>query len=667
MVRPHRVDRALIVFALLLTMASPAANLVHRDVTALFSASAKADSGCYFLVTIGLMLVISLLFIILGRVPVANRLRGRWLTNLARLLLLGQAILGALASAFAGLVAATWPGVPSWLQTGAPWLVVILVAVIVIAPLRVIWRHARARAGIVRAAEARGNAVDPAWVPPLSEPLASSEDKSVPVDAPLVDIPNVDTTPPIASLGRARRIAAEVVLLGAFGLDLLLYSLVVPFLPAEAERLGASPVTTGALFAMYAAGSFAATPLAGWLTDRVGARTALLWGLVTLGASTLLFAFSPSLPLGLPGLFGARAAQGVASTFTWTAGFAILARLHSSTESGQSFARVFTITGLSALIGPPLGGALYSRGGFVLPFLVATGLVALDGLGRLLFLPNTATLPGTQPIAGSSRLLWHDSGVWLGLFAALAGALALSSLEPATPLLLGETLGLPAWGIGLAFGGLSLCFVLMQPIIINAKRRLGMAGTMSVGLWVTALCFVGITLATDATWTTWNVVGLGASLFGLTAAPSTSTLVGVLTALAVLGCGLALALVPAPELLSRRAESLGANHGVSYGAIYAAYNAAYGLGILFGPLATAVAVAERGIAGSFLLLALPPTLCALVLLVWQIRGPRSAPQSSGLLQPPQPRISIAVAVADNSPEAAGSITRQADKEIHDGE
>lgn len=628
MVRPYRVGGGLIVLALLLSLAPQVASLFYVDVTTDFSASAKMDPSRYFLETIGLLSAVSLLLIALEFLSTASRSRARrrWLTSLALILQLTQGLLGALAGAFGALIAATWLNVPGWLQTGAPWLVVILVAIIVTLPLRFTQR--RARAVTAGDAKARKKAADPEIAQALSAPLSSSEEEAVAVDTPPLDSSNADAAAPGASLGRARRIAAEVVLLGAFGLDLLLYSLVVPFLPAEAQRLGATPVTTGVLFAMYAAGSLAATPVAAWLTDRVGARSALLWGLVTLGSSTLLFAFSPSLSLGLPGLFGARAAQGVASTLTWTAGFAILARLHSAKESGQSFARVFTITGVSVLIGPPLGGALYSWGGFALPFLVATGLVVLDGLGRLLFLPNDAALSGSRPVAGSSRLLWRDSGVWLGLFASLAGALALSSLEPGTPLLLGETLGLPAWGIGLAFGGLSLCFALMQPVIINAERRFGMARTMGLGLLMTALCFVSITLATGATWASWNVVGLGASLFGLTAAPSLSALVGVLAALAALGCALALALVPAPELLGHRAESLAGGHGVSYGAIYAAYNAAYGLGVLLGPLATAATVAVQGIAGSFLLLALPPAVSALVLLIWRTRAPRPAPQAS---------------------------------------
>ena len=49
--------------------------------------------------------------------------------------------------------------------------------------------------------------------------------------------------------------ASQVALLLAFGLDLLLYSLVVPFLPQEAKQLGASPITIGILFCHVCCGS----------------------------------------------------------------------------------------------------------------------------------------------------------------------------------------------------------------------------------------------------------------------------------------------------------------------------------------------------------------------------------------------------------------------------
>src|SRR5262249_30608742 len=146
-----------------------------------------------------------------------------------------------------------------------------------------------------------------------------------------------------------------------------------------------------------------------------------------------------------PGLFAARTAQGIASALTWIAGFAVLAQLHTAEARRRIFARAFTVTGLCALIGPPLGGALYTLGGFMLPFLAAAGLVALDGIGRLIFLPRTVLLPATRPEPNSTRALLRAPAFQMGLLAAIAGALALSSLEPVTPLLLGLVFRVPVW------------------------------------------------------------------------------------------------------------------------------------------------------------------------------------------------------------------------------
>lgn len=410
----------------------------------------------------------------------------------------------------------------------------------------------------------------------------------------------------------ARRTAAQMVLLGSFGLDLILYSIVVPFLPGEAQRMGATPLATGILFAMYAAGLFAATPLAAWLTDHIGPRRTLLWGLLALAASTLLFAFSPTLSLDLPGLFTARAAQGVASTLTWTAGLAIVVQLYTSEERSRIFARAFTVTGLAALIGPPLGGVLYAVGGFMLPFLVATGLALLDGLGRLLFLPSNATLPATRPEQGATRALFRDAPFRLGLFAAAAGALALSALEPVTPLLLGGSFGITPWGVGVVFGGLALCFVLIQPLVSRSERRIGGIQTIRIGLVVVALAFAGLGVVS-----TLRVrVALG-NIAGVNLGNLSLALLAVFALLAVIGCALGLVLIPAPEILTHSGQRMAGSAGAAYGAIYASYNAAYALGILFGPLAAGGAADFQGVAHSYLLLALAPAICALILVVFR--------------------------------------------------
>jgi MFS family permease len=73
--------------------------------------------------------------------------------------------------------------------------------------------------------------------------------------------------------------------------DMVGFGIVVPVLPLYTERFGASPVTIGALLAIYSAMGFVFAPLAGWLADRFGRRKVLL--LSTIGQATGFFKRCP--------------------------------------------------------------------------------------------------------------------------------------------------------------------------------------------------------------------------------------------------------------------------------------------------------------------------------------------------------------------------------------
>jgi MFS family permease len=387
------------------------------------------------------------------------------------------------------------------------------------------------------------------------------------------------------------------VLLGAFALDLLLYGLVVPFLPERAAQLGASPTVTGALFAAYAGGLFIATPPAGWLTDHVGARRTMLAGLGALLAATLLFAFAPDLPL----LFAARAAQGASAAVTWTAGLALIAQLYGPGERERVFARVFMATGLGTLIGPPLGGVLYSLGGFRLPFLVAGGLVLLDGLGRLFFIPGRDTLQVERPAPGAARALLRHPLFVLGMLATLAGAAVFALLEPILAPLMAARYGWNALMTGLLFAGVTLIYTAVQPLAVWMIRQRGAQLTIIIGLIASAV---------------------GVALLGF--AP---TLVFALVALAIITLGVTLILAPSLELLTTAGdqsaaqrnqqvgvdEATAAGGGVPHGTLYAAYNLAWAGGILLGPLLSGIATDALGTAAGLGVVALFPLALSLLM------------------------------------------------------
>jgi MFS transporter, DHA1 family, solute carrier family 18 (vesicular amine transporter), member 1/2 len=394
------------------------------------------------------------------------------------------------------------------------------------------------------------------------------------------------TTASASGVGVRRRRAAQVVLLAAFAIDLLLYGLVVPFLPGHAQALGASQAVTGALFASYAAGTLLATPPAAWLTDRLDARRALLAGLLALMAATLLFAYAP----GLPALFAARTAQGVSSAVTWTAGLALVAQLYEPRERLAVFSGIFVASGVGILIGPPVGGVLYAWGGFRAPFLIGALLVALDGLGRLIFLPGRAALKPTPAAHDSNGNLLRSGRFLLALAITLVGAAVLALLEPTLPPLLAATFGLPPLVIGLLIGCMILVYMAALPLATLATHRLSAQVTIVFGLFFGAL--------------------------GLVLLASSSSVGHVAFALAAVGLAAACTLGPTLELLTAvgEAQHAGSNSAVPYGAIYGAYNVAYAGGILIGPLAAGLATGAFGAARGIGLPAVLPLLMAFVML-----------------------------------------------------
>lgn len=156
------------------------------------------------------------------------------------------------------------------------------------------------------------------------------------------------------------------------------YSVLAAFFPQEATAKGMSDDGVGIIFASFAAVIFVCSPCVGRLMTRHGKVIVYLWGLVCVAVSTICFAAASVVPAGWP--FYAfclfmRLLQGIGSALEETAAYAIIADIEP--ERVSLFLGICEIsTGVGYMIGPPLGGLLFSLGGFSVPFLVL-GLLLL--------------------------------------------------------------------------------------------------------------------------------------------------------------------------------------------------------------------------------------------------------------------------------------------------
>src|SRR6266849_496283 len=112
----------------------------------------------------------------------------------------------------------------------------------------------------------------------------------------------------VGSVAAVRRLLPLVAVL--VFVDTMLYAALTPLLPHFAAELGLSKTGAGAIGGLP--GGFTAV--------RLGARRAVLVGLIAMGLASLGFAFADSFGT----LFLARLLQGAGSAFTWAGAFAWL-------------------------------------------------------------------------------------------------------------------------------------------------------------------------------------------------------------------------------------------------------------------------------------------------------------------------------------------------------
>ena len=328
--------------------------------------------------------------------------------------------------------------------------------------------------------------------------------------------------------------------------DLVAYSVAVPVLPDFAKRFDASPTMIGLLF-----GSFGITLLTlsvpmGALSDRIGRKGPMMFGLAILAISTVAFAYAQSLPM----LFAARLAQGAADGITWIVGFAMIADLYAPEERGRAMGLAMAGSSLGIIIGPVLGGWLYQIGGIRLPFLVVAAMAVIDLIAFALVAP--ATKGGGTSVPLLQVLTYRPVAITAMVVVAGAGTIAM--LEPVIPLVMQTRLGLGPAAIGTLFGIAAVSSTVMHPIYGRLSDRWGGRRLMMIGLIASAFVLPLLNFATDFRTAAFMMVPMWI-VFSMVVTPS----------------------------LAYMAQAAFAAGFESYGVVYGVYNAGWAVGLMIGP------------------------------------------------------------------------------------
>jgi multidrug resistance protein len=294
-------------------------------------------------------------------------------------------------------------------------------------------------------------------------------------------------------------------------IDLLGFGIIIPLLPFYAETFGAHAFTVAMLSTSFSLMQFIFAPIWGRLSDRIGRRPIIVFGLLGSCLSYLAFGLATS----LTALFAARVFAGIAGANIPTAQ-AVIADITTPENRAKGMGLVGAAFGLGFIFGPAIGGYL-SQFGYATPAFFASALSLANFTAAWFLLPETLK-PEHRAIERVGRL------------DALRAALA----RPHLPLLL-----LIGFLVVAAFSGFESTFALF------AERQYGF-GAESIGY---VFAFVGVVLVIVQGFLvgrTVKVIGehhvvpisLAIVAIGLLMIPGTQTVASLLMANGVLAVGM---------------------------------------------------------------------------------------------------------------------------------
>ncbi|XP_078314592.1 MFS-type transporter SLC18B1-like isoform X1 [Crassostrea virginica] len=368
------------------------------------------------------------------------------------------------------------------------------------------------------------------------------------------------------------------------------FSILGPFFPQEAMRKGTSMSVVGLIFGIFELVSFLASPIIGNYMTKVGTKFLFVSGVLVSGICSILFGVLYYCPGGFQFVllcFLCRTLEALASAAFVTSSYAILADAfpkYIATVVG--YLELFT--GVGMMVGPAIGGGLYSLWGYGLPFYVLGCVLVIAGIISFFTMPKLNNVHRTLSV--SVLHLLKSPLVWFVAGCIISGSYSISYLE--------ATLSGHLLKLGISAVSMSLMFLIPPALYAITSPIWGWISDSKN--YVVSLVMAGALLT---------------PVFFLTLGPS--PLLPLLpfslwlVSLSLVGVGIFLSclLIPSFTAILIGAENLGMDDNLdTFGVVSGFYNSCYSLGAFIGPISGSVLVEAAGFSwGS--------TLCAGVLLM----------------------------------------------------
>ena len=294
------------------------------------------------------------------------------------------------------------------------------------------------------------------------------------------------------------------------------YAMVLPLFARRFDNLGAGVGALGASAVAYALASTLAAPFMGMLADRFGRRPIVLFSLAAyaLASCGYLLAASAWQLILLRGLAGAFIA-GLLLAMT-----SIVGDVAPENRRAQWVGIVNGGASVGWIVGPLLGGFLYDRFGYFVPF-AAPIAIAVGALLLAVFLIRETYTPAAhrshRHLAGTLELyvLPARPAFFLLMLISFGVMFASGFSEPQFQFYAYDGLSWTSSQLGLVMSAYAVAFMLGEFGLGQLSDRLGRKPVLVLGLALFSAQFIGLVIFRDLTWIVVSFVlaGLGNALY----------------------------------------------------------------------------------------------------------------------------------------------------------
>lgn len=296
---------------------------------------------------------------------------------------------------------------------------------------------------------------------------------------------------------RSRNDVRILAILGALvALGPLSTDFYVPALPQLADDVHASTSTAQLTITTCLAGLAVGQLLAGPLSDALGRRRPLLFGLALYAVAGVLCAVVPVAAF----LVAMRFVQGAGGAFAIVIAYAAVRDRYSGSALARNFSLLLLVTGLAPVLSPIAGGQLMRWTNWQGIFIVLAVFTVLLILTAAVGLPES--LPPELRRSGGSSQMWADfrqlfsDREFVGYTLANGfGFAAMFAYIAGSPFVLETIYGMSPQAYSLVFGINALGLVIAAQVSGRVVRSVGPRPLLRLGLAANALGGLGVVLA----------------------------------------------------------------------------------------------------------------------------------------------------------------------------